>query len=654
AQTALSPLALEQLTPSANHRSPILDNILIYVASADRGMPLNQQTRIYLVCKAWLSHWDTLICDNFRQIVRDPLMKHVWRHLLACCGEDQVEPLFQQFGIAAPPEEALLPDSRALSKCMRLFCEFAVRFKQDPSLRRDPEELLKGISGTKFQQFVHGLSRIWAKNPRDILLNLPQTTPCSPIDPNLLSYLQANGGVESHFSLYTTAHLMGNLTLYSFIAENSHATLKRAAQEREADPHRSPKCKVAIGPTFGDHFDISRGFCRRSLPLPSEVIYHFPEEILLFSNLCVLSIVEQRIDTLPESIAQLTSLHFLCVRDCGLRALNANLGEMTTLSSLDLSNNSIAQLPDSIGHLSALIDLNLKGNPLLGIPPCISQLTNLGIINLSAPRSAHYSLHSLHSLPRLWHLNLVGWPSSAGEGFPSSLTLWPDHPNFVTRLSPRLGESLYYFVELDLSYRNQLDAHPICLVSEHNWEVITNVVSIPSLVMTFFTKSMSNGLSRDALLGVTGVHRALTTSGILTEESSVNYVDLLFLSFNFGLALYDDKEVRINNVLNSRYTFEFDSCVRNELIYNNGFYCRMNAFLNNDVTRFWNGSWWQPYAVTLSYIGLSELAGRVCIWTDCATPQTIRRCSRIGLIFITVLYNLLPILLVNVLNEDRF
>lgn len=113
----------------------------------------------------------------------------------------------------------------------------------------------------------------------------------------------------------------------------------------------------------GTELDIS------DLQINSKRLQQNVQKILDFSQLKILDIRNNLLETLPSEIGHFVSLRTLNISNNQLKVLPSEIGELTNLKTLDISNNSLDSLPPQISRLRKLENLDLEGNPLRLMPP---------------------------------------------------------------------------------------------------------------------------------------------------------------------------------------------------------------------------------------------------------------------------------------------
>lgn len=577
------------LNPSGNTLSPLLSDILIYVNCSEREEAPNNHTKIHLVCKSWLIHWNALIYKNILRIQNDSILKHDWSHFLTNYNKDQRATWFYGYKIKDALDNQDIKEiceqdikeiceqaskiDLSFFKTVRLFSESYLFYKK----QHDPEKQLRAYTGNSFNQCKYWISRLNTIKQMSRFLNRPLNINISPADPYLVTYLKESNN-KKHGLINSKVTDNGvEWTQYSFTSDNIEKNLSIRLTERQVNRYRNPFCRISIGPKTGEHFNISGLFSDQPPFVLSGVIYHFPEQILGFSGLTHLEIVEQCIDTLPDSLASLILLNCLRVVSCHLKSVNSNLGNITTLTTLDLSNNLIKILPESIGNLQSLTTLNLQSNCLIELPSSLSKLTKLREINLSFPKSTFYPLTPLIPLPNLENSFFLGWPMANISAISSSRTNTEEDLRLLQDY-PRIKKTIKHLTainynELEMMYRDSMCEDNDIILNTNSFKVAQLIIGT-----------------------------------VLTQ------IAISFFLF---------KKEMIKSTLDPNASWLPE--------------------LENYATKAWNHSWWQQYTISIVGIIQSEILGRYFIATENFTPRTIRKCSQAFFIALLGAYYALPL-----------
>jgi len=148
------------------------------------------------------------------------------------------------------------------------------------------------------------------------------------------------------------------------------------------------------------------------LELENTHFSHIPKEIEKLINLRFLSINNSnapntRLSILPNEIGKLKNLEKLRISGLvfatTLSKIPTTIGLLTNLKVLDLSNNRIESLPEEIGNLTKLSKLDLKNNQLTSLPNKISKLRNIKELDISANRNLQLSKSQKDWVDKLLH-----------------------------------------------------------------------------------------------------------------------------------------------------------------------------------------------------------------------------------------------------------
>ena len=85
----------------------------------------------------------------------------------------------------------------------------------------------------------------------------------------------------------------------------------------------------------------------------------------------------------PEFILNFKKLSMLSLRSNSMSTIPSSIGDLRNLKELDLYNNNLSTLPHSIGNLKNLANLNIARNKFPKIPEYIKNLNNLKKIDIS-------------------------------------------------------------------------------------------------------------------------------------------------------------------------------------------------------------------------------------------------------------------------------
>jgi Leucine-rich repeat (LRR) protein len=119
------------------------------------------------------------------------------------------------------------------------------------------------------------------------------------------------------------------------------------------------------------------------LDLSLQGIKKLPKEIGRLTNLTVLWLYGNQLESVPVEIGQLKNLIVLNLSGNKLEIIPAEIGQLKNLTNLYLQNNHLKDVPAELWQLTNLRELHLGGNQLMKIPAQIGQLTNLTRLDLS-------------------------------------------------------------------------------------------------------------------------------------------------------------------------------------------------------------------------------------------------------------------------------
>ncbi|MBD0841517.1 leucine-rich repeat domain-containing protein [Streptomyces sp. TRM68416] len=144
------------------------------------------------------------------------------------------------------------------------------------------------------------------------------------------------------------------------------------------------------------------------LDLSARRLRHFPQQLLAFPRLRVLSLADN-----PD-----------------LGRLDPRIGELTALEELDVSGTGLTELPESVGRLPNLRELDISDNDFTtstGLPDCLGDLGRL-----EALRASHLTCHLPESLARLRSLRELDLSRYRQGRYLSDTPV--DLPDVVTRM----------------------------------------------------------------------------------------------------------------------------------------------------------------------------------------------------------------------------
>lgn len=114
-------------------------------------------------------------------------------------------------------------------------------------------------------------------------------------------------------------------------------------------------------------------------------LVHLPTDIgYELSNLQVLYLQYNKIQSLPASITEMRSLRHLSAHFNELQGLPPLIGKLKNLETLNLSSNftDLTELPHTIGDLTELRELDLSINQIQALPLSFARLHKLIKLNL--------------------------------------------------------------------------------------------------------------------------------------------------------------------------------------------------------------------------------------------------------------------------------
>ncbi|MFF9573015.1 hypothetical protein [Streptomyces sp. NPDC014685] len=140
------------------------------------------------------------------------------------------------------------------------------------------------------------------------------------------------------------------------------------------------------------------------LDLSGRRLRHFPEQLLAFPRLRVLSLADNAdLGRLDSRIGELTALEELDVAGTGLTELPASLGTLGNLRVLNISDNDFATfsgLPDTLGDLGRLEVLRAS-HLTCHLPESLTRLRSLRELDLSRFRQGPYLSDTPVELPEV-------------------------------------------------------------------------------------------------------------------------------------------------------------------------------------------------------------------------------------------------------------
>ena len=152
------------------------------------------------------------------------------------------------------------------------------------------------------------------------------------------------------------------------------------------------------------------------LDLSRQGLNEIPEEVFLRTDIKVLRLFGNSIESISPRIAELENLEELFIGRNELRSLPPEIGQLKNLRVLYVENNRLESLPEELGHLESLEELRLSQNQLVSLPESIGRLNNLVVlrVNYNSLESIPASIGNCSNLGFL-HLkrnNMVELPST--------------------------------------------------------------------------------------------------------------------------------------------------------------------------------------------------------------------------------------------------
>ncbi len=156
-----------------------------------------------------------------------------------------------------------------------------------------------------------------------------------------------------------------------------------------------------------------------SLNLGHFSLSSLPNEIALCTNLKILVLSDNKLDSFPSILFRLNHLSYLDLNQNNMTELPDEIGDLKNLKFLYLNNNKIEKLPLRIGDLVNLQDLCLNDNLLSYLPNSISKLKSLSLLSMTGNRLKQLpdSIGDLINL-KLLHLSdneIVELPKTIGK-----------------------------------------------------------------------------------------------------------------------------------------------------------------------------------------------------------------------------------------------
>ncbi|MFD4863433.1 leucine-rich repeat domain-containing protein [Streptomyces atratus] len=135
------------------------------------------------------------------------------------------------------------------------------------------------------------------------------------------------------------------------------------------------------------------------LDLSERKLRHFPEQLLSFPNLRVLSLEgNAELKTIDPRIGELAALEELRLAGTQLTGLPESIGRLRNLRLLDISDNAFTALPDSLGDLDRLEVLH-AAKLTCPLPDTLARLHTLRELDLSRQHQGRYHCDTLVDFP---------------------------------------------------------------------------------------------------------------------------------------------------------------------------------------------------------------------------------------------------------------
>ncbi|MFG2221327.1 hypothetical protein ACGFN1_42310 [Streptomyces sp. NPDC048685] len=135
------------------------------------------------------------------------------------------------------------------------------------------------------------------------------------------------------------------------------------------------------------------------LDLSGRKLRHFPEQLLSFPNLRVLSLEgNAELKTIDPRIGELAALEELHLAGTQLTGLPESIGRLRNLRLLDISDNAFTALPDSLGDLDRLEVLR-AARLTCPLPDTLARLHTLRELDLSRQHQGGYHCDTLVDFP---------------------------------------------------------------------------------------------------------------------------------------------------------------------------------------------------------------------------------------------------------------
>jgi Leucine-rich repeat (LRR) protein len=133
------------------------------------------------------------------------------------------------------------------------------------------------------------------------------------------------------------------------------------------------------------------------LDLKKQRLAEVPIELKAFTNLRILDLSKNKIQSLPEWLAELPLVELHLTKN-NFAKFPMVLCSMPTLVVLKLDRNPVAALPPEISALRALVTLDLWDTQIEELPATMAQLTNLKYLDLRSTKIYKSELPDLQKL----------------------------------------------------------------------------------------------------------------------------------------------------------------------------------------------------------------------------------------------------------------
>ena len=142
-------------------------------------------------------------------------------------------------------------------------------------------------------------------------------------------------------------------------------------------------------------------------------------------QLIVLSLTNNKLDSLTPEVCQLVNLRRLYVRGNALSSLPNLMGQMHSLVHLDCGNNKFTVFPEVLTSMPRIVHLDFSGNAIATLPSTLEDLKCLVYLNLIGNKV----VKPPNVLLRMPWLGVLGCPLSAElrGSTPYIITLSEEH-----------------------------------------------------------------------------------------------------------------------------------------------------------------------------------------------------------------------------------